>query len=49
MTAKRKAFLLNENVRKTYSGIDELAESIRQHGLLQTIAVYVGMHGIKED
>ncbi|MDR2864963.1 MAG: ParB/RepB/Spo0J family partition protein [Spirochaetaceae bacterium] len=29
-----------ENVRKTYSGLDELAESIRQHGLLQPITVY---------
>jgi ParB family chromosome partitioning protein len=31
---------VHENVRKTYSGIDELAESIRQLGLLQPITVY---------
>jgi ParB family chromosome partitioning protein len=29
-----------ENVRKDYTGIEELAESIRQHGLLQPITVY---------
>jgi ParB family chromosome partitioning protein len=32
--------LIKENVRKEYSGIDELAESIREHGLLQPITVY---------
>jgi ParB family chromosome partitioning protein len=31
---------IKENVRKEYTGIDELAESIRQHGLLQPITVY---------
>ncbi|GHV84248.1 hypothetical protein AGMMS50212_15880 [Spirochaetia bacterium] len=29
-----------DNVRKNYSGIEELAGSIRQHGLLQPIMVY---------
>jgi ParB family chromosome partitioning protein len=29
-----------ENVRKEYTGIDELAASIRQYGLLQPITVY---------
>jgi ParB family chromosome partitioning protein len=33
---------IRENVRKDYTGIDELAESIRQHGLLQPITVYTG-------
>ncbi|GHV90253.1 chromosome partitioning protein ParB [Spirochaetia bacterium] len=32
---------IKTNVRKDYTGIDELAESIRQHGLLQPITVYV--------
>jgi ParB family chromosome partitioning protein len=31
---------IRENVRKEYTGIDELAESIKQHGLLQPITVY---------
>jgi ParB family chromosome partitioning protein len=31
---------MRENVRKAYTGIEELAESIRQHGLLQPIIVY---------
>ncbi|GHV55245.1 hypothetical protein AGMMS49579_17600 [Spirochaetia bacterium] len=31
---------MRENVRKEYAGIGELAESIRQHGLLQPITVY---------
>jgi ParB family chromosome partitioning protein len=31
---------IKENIRKEYTGIDELAESIRQHGLLQPITVY---------
>ncbi|GHT98560.1 chromosome partitioning protein ParB [Spirochaetia bacterium] len=31
---------IKENVRKNYAGIEELAESIRQHGLLQPITVY---------
>jgi ParB family chromosome partitioning protein len=31
---------IRENVRKAYTGIEELAESIRQHGLLQPITVY---------
>jgi ParB family chromosome partitioning protein len=31
---------VRENVRKEYAGIKELAESIRQHGLLQPITVY---------
>jgi ParB family chromosome partitioning protein len=31
---------IKENVRKEYSGIEELAESIKQHGLLQPITVY---------
>jgi len=30
------------NIRKDYSDIDELAESIRQYGLLQPITVYAG-------
>jgi ParB family chromosome partitioning protein len=28
------------NIRREYTGIEELAESIRQHGLLQPITVY---------
>jgi ParB family chromosome partitioning protein len=32
--------IILENVRKEYTGINELAESIRQHGLLQPITVY---------
>jgi ParB family chromosome partitioning protein len=32
--------VIRENVRKDYAGIEELAESIRQHGLLQPITVY---------
>jgi ParB family chromosome partitioning protein len=32
---------IRENVRKDYTGIEELADSIRQHGLLQPITVYV--------
>jgi ParB family chromosome partitioning protein len=31
---------INANVRQDYTGIDELAESIRQYGLLQPITVY---------
>jgi ParB family chromosome partitioning protein len=31
---------IKENVRKEYTGITELAESIRQHGLLQPITVF---------
>jgi ParB family chromosome partitioning protein len=31
---------IKENVRKDYTGIEELASSIRQHGLLQPITVY---------
>ncbi|GHV93292.1 hypothetical protein AGMMS50268_37950 [Spirochaetia bacterium] len=31
---------IRENVRKEYKDIEELAESIRQHGLLQPITVY---------
>ncbi|GHT63825.1 hypothetical protein FACS1894110_02340 [Spirochaetia bacterium] len=33
--------VIRENVRKDYTGIEELADSIRQHGLLQPITVYV--------
>ncbi|GHV75636.1 chromosome partitioning protein ParB [Spirochaetia bacterium] len=33
------------NVRKDYTGIEELADSIRQHGLLQPITVYVDGDG----
>ncbi|GHV88130.1 chromosome partitioning protein ParB [Spirochaetia bacterium] len=33
------------NVRKDYTGIEELAESIRQHGLLQPITVYANGDG----
>jgi ParB family chromosome partitioning protein len=33
--------IIRENVRKDYTGIEELAESIRQHGLLQPITVYI--------
>jgi ParB family chromosome partitioning protein len=32
--------VIRENVRKDYTGIEELADSIRQHGLLQPITVY---------
>lgn len=32
---------IRENVRKDYTGIEELADSIRQHGLLQPITVFV--------
>lgn len=32
---------IKENVRTEYTGIDELKESIRQHGLLQPIMVYI--------
>jgi ParB family chromosome partitioning protein len=32
--------VIRENVRKDYTGIGELADSIRQHGLLQPITVY---------
>jgi ParB family chromosome partitioning protein len=31
---------IRENVRQDYTGIEELADSIRQHGLLQPITVY---------
>jgi ParB family chromosome partitioning protein len=31
---------IKENVRRTYTGIEELAASIKQHGLLQPITVY---------
>jgi ParB family chromosome partitioning protein len=31
---------IRENVRKNYTGVEELTESIRQHGLLQPITVY---------
>ncbi|GHT77752.1 chromosome partitioning protein ParB [Spirochaetia bacterium] len=31
---------IRENVRKDYTGIEKLADSIRQHGLLQPITVY---------
>jgi ParB family chromosome partitioning protein len=31
---------IKENVRREYNDIDDLAESIRQHGLLQPITVY---------
>ena len=31
---------IKENVRQDYTGIEELAASIRQHGLLQPITVY---------
>jgi ParB family chromosome partitioning protein len=31
---------VKENVRREYTGLDELAASIRQHGLLQPITVY---------
>ena len=31
---------IKENVRKEYTGIDELAESIRKNGLIQPITVY---------
>jgi ParB family chromosome partitioning protein len=33
---------IRENVRKDYTGIEELAESIQQHSLLQPITVYAG-------
>jgi ParB family chromosome partitioning protein len=36
---------IRENVRKDYAGIEELAESIRQHGLLQPITVYADGDG----
>ncbi|GHT80810.1 hypothetical protein FACS1894130_12420 [Spirochaetia bacterium] len=32
--------VIRENVRKDYTGIEELADSIRQHGLLQPITAY---------
>ncbi|GMO37772.1 MAG: hypothetical protein Ta2B_17470 [Termitinemataceae bacterium] len=32
--------IVRENVRKDYAGIEELAASIKQHGLLQPITVY---------
>jgi ParB family chromosome partitioning protein len=32
--------VVRENVRKDYKGLEELADSIRQHGLLQPITVY---------
>jgi ParB family chromosome partitioning protein len=32
--------VIRENVRKDYAGIEELADSIRRHGLLQPITVY---------
>jgi ParB family chromosome partitioning protein len=32
--------VVRENIRKEYTGIEELADSIRQHGLLQPITVY---------
>ncbi|WP_010256886.1 ParB/RepB/Spo0J family partition protein [Treponema primitia] len=32
--------VIRENVRKDYTGIEELAESIRRHSLLQPITVY---------
>ena len=31
---------IKDNVRKEYTGIDELAISIREHGLIQPITVY---------
>jgi ParB family chromosome partitioning protein len=31
---------IRENIRNDYSGIEELADSIRQHGLIQPITVY---------
>ncbi|GHV76983.1 chromosome partitioning protein ParB [Spirochaetia bacterium] len=36
---------IRENVRKDYTGIEELADSIRQHGLLQPITVYADGDG----
>ncbi|MDR3266959.1 MAG: ParB/RepB/Spo0J family partition protein [Tannerella sp.] len=36
---------IKENVRREYTGIDELKASIRQHGLLQPITVYLENEG----
>jgi ParB family chromosome partitioning protein len=34
--------VIRENIRHEYTGIEELSDSIRQHGLLQPITVYAG-------